>query len=123
MQTVTRLSEQLEQYLSLAGRQLELTAGNMANIDTPGYRSRGIDFAAEMRRSIEEFERGNQAPQKSSPRVFEVDGLLERPDGNNVSMDRESLNLAETQLEFRTGIELLKHEYRRISTAIHEDAR
>ena len=56
-----------------------------------------------------------------SPKTGEVDGLLERPDGNNVSMDRESLVMAQAQLQFRTGVELLKREFTRISDAIHED--
>ena len=40
-----------------------------------------------------------------------MDGLIARPDGNNVSMDRESLNLAEAQLKFKTGVALLRQEY------------
>jgi flagellar basal-body rod protein FlgB len=50
-----------------------------------------------------------------------VGGLLERPDGNNVSMDREGMKMAEAQLQFRTGVELLKHEFSRVMDAIHED--
>ncbi len=56
-------------------------------------------------------------------RVGLVDGLIERPDGNNVSMDRESMNMAEAQLEFRTGIELLKRESARVMDAIHVDSK
>jgi len=58
-----------------------------------------------------------------SPRVFEVDGLIVRPDGNNVSMDRESLNLAEAQLKFKVGVALLKGQYSGIMDAIHADAK
>jgi flagellar basal-body rod protein FlgB len=38
-------------------------------------------------------------------------------------MDRESLNMAEAQLEFRTGIELLKRESARVMDAIHVDSK
>ena len=31
-----------------------------------------------------------------------------RPDGNNVSMDREGLHMAEVQLRFRTGVALMR---------------
>jgi flagellar basal-body rod protein FlgB len=48
-----------------------------------------------------------------------VDGLITRPDGNDVSIDRESLKLAEAQLKFRTGITLLRQEYQRVMDAIH----
>jgi flagellar basal-body rod protein FlgB len=54
-------------------------------------------------------------------RLGEVDGLIARPDGNDVSMDREGLNLAEAQLKFKTGVALLHQEYQRVLDAIHAD--
>ena len=62
-------------------------------------------------------------PVSSVEQIGDVDGLVARPDGNNVSMDRESLNLAKEQLQFRTGVELLKREYARTMSAIHADAK
>ena len=47
--------------------------------------------------------------------------MLERPDGNNVNLDREGLLLAQTQLQFTTGVALLRSELKRISMAIQED--
>jgi len=54
------------------------------------------------------------------PAAHQVQGLVERPDGNNVNPDREALLLAETQLQFRVGVELVRAEFRRLSTAINE---
>src|SRR5277367_6661752 len=125
MQISTPLSGELGQYLDLSSAELKLTAQNMANLDTPGYRTEGFDFAAEMQHSVAEAGWGRRGPLKDAgparPRVGEVDGLLERPDGNNVSIDREGLNMAEAQLQFRIGSELLKREFARVSNAIHED--
>ena len=124
MEITTRLSSEIARYLDLDTRQIEITSANMANIDTPGYRAVGMDFEGEMRRAMSgvdastEDETGAQAP-----RMFAVDGLIVRPDGNNVSMDRESLNLAEAQLKFKTGVALLKREYSRVMNAIHADAK
>lgn len=130
MQITTPMSDALERYLDLSSMELKLTAENMANIDTPGYRAQGFDFAGEMQRSLGELTaaqtKSGVARKTFSPngvRVGLVDGLLERPDGNNVSMDRESLNMAEAQLEFRTGIELLKRESARVMDAIHVDSK
>lgn len=118
MEIATRLSEEIARYLDLSSAEAKLTAANMANIDTPGYKSVGMDFEAEMRRVVAGVEQG----QASGPvRVTRVDGLIARPDGNNVSMDREGLNLAEAQLQFRTGIALLRQEYQRVMDAIHAD--
>jgi len=116
MEIETRLSEQVARYLDLAASEAKLTAANMANIDTPGYRALGMDFETEMRQAMSDVDQGRA----SRPvHVEEVDGLVARPDGNNVSMDRESLNLAEAQLKFKTGVALLRGQYQTILNAIH----
>ena len=114
----TRLSSQIARYLDLCASEAKLTAANMANIDTPGYRAVGMDFEAEMRDAMSGVDRG-LAPRPV--RIRAVDGLIARPDGNNVSMDREGLNLAEAQLKFKTGVALLREEYQRVMDAIHSD--
>jgi flagellar basal-body rod protein FlgB len=114
----TRLSDQIARYLDLATSQAKLTAANMANVDTPGYRALGMDFDAEMREAMSAVDTGSE---QTPVRVRPEDGLIARPDGNNVSMDREGLNLAEAQLRFRTGVTLLREEYQRVMSAIHAD--
>jgi flagellar basal-body rod protein FlgB len=123
MQIESKLSEEITRYLDLSADQAKLTAANMANIDTPGYRTVGMDFEAEMHEAMNEAEQGqiNQGGTAQKVRVKTVDGLIARPDGNNVSMDRESLNLAEAQLKFKTGVALLRQEYQRVMDAIHAD--
>lgn len=118
MQIETRLSDQVARYLDLSSAELKLTAANMANIDTPGYRAVGMDFEAEMREAMVGVDAGSQP---RPPRVRLTDGLVSRPDGNDVSMDRESLNLAEAQLRFKTGVALLRGEYQQVMDAIHAD--
>ena len=46
-----------------------------------------------------------------APAVREVPGLLERPDGNNVNLDREGLLLAESQLQYQLGVQLIKDQF------------
>jgi flagellar basal-body rod protein FlgB len=122
MQIVTPMAEALGRYLDLSSLELKLTAQNMANVDTPGYRTVGFDFAAEMQRSLEGLNRaGGNGSGDPDVALGPVGGLLERPDGNDVSMDREGMKMAEAQLQFRTGVELLKREFTRVLDAIHED--
>ena len=118
MQIETILSDQIARYLDLASTQTKLTAANMANVDTPGYKAMGVDFEGEMRAAIDGVEAENgQQPVK----VRFEDNLIARPDGNNVSMDRESLNLAEAQLKFKTGVAILRQQYQTVMDAIHAD--
>ena len=116
MQVTTPMSEALNRYLDLASDQMKMTAGNMANVDTPGYKTQGFDFEKEFAAQL-------QGQGATATDGGDVDGLVARPDGNNVSMDREALQLAKTQLQFRTGVELLKHQYSAVMAAIHAETK
>jgi flagellar basal-body rod protein FlgB len=118
MQVTTPLSDALGRYLDLASEQMKLTAGNMANVDTPGYKTQGFDFEQEFARQLK-----SGAEVAGGVQAQRVDGLVARPDGNNVSMDREGMQLAKSQLQFRMGVELLKHEFSSVMSAIHAEAK
>ncbi len=120
MQTTTAMSSALERYLDLTSKQLQLTASNMANIDTPGYKTQGFDFDQEFARQLNG---GADSPMGTQVSAQDVDGLVARPDGNNVSMDRESMQLAKSQLQFRMGVQFLKSEFSMVMSAIHEDSK
>ncbi len=107
--------QSVERYLDLVTFRHELISSNIANVDTPGYRTQDIDFDAEIRRANGRLE---NAP--VSPHVQEVKDLIERPDGNNVSLDRETLAMAQVQLKYRAGVELLRNEIHMVQTAINE---
>jgi len=105
----------LERYLDVSSMRQTLIATNLANVDTPGYHTRDLDFSGELQRALD-----GMANLPTSPFVVPVRGLLARPDGNNVNVDRESMLLAETQLEFKTATAILKAEFAQLSTAIKE---
>src|SRR5271154_4684100 len=116
MQVTTVMSDALGRYLDLTSQEMSLTASNMANVDTPGYKTQGFDFFEEMTRQL------NGSPANPpAAQVGDVDGLVARPDGNNVSMDREGLQLAKAQMQFKLGTQLLKGEFSSVMSAIHMD--
>ena len=122
MEVTTALSDALGKYLDLTSEQMKLTASNMANVDTPGYRTKGFDFEQAFMQqlndsSVADGSLGAQAA------VVNVGGLVSRPDGNNVSMDREGMQLAKEQLQFRFGVELLRDQYSNVMSAIHAEAK
>lgn len=96
-------------------RQNAITT-NIANLDTPGYRTKDVQF----RTLLQQADQPGLLQTSAQPATVEVKGLMERPDGNNVSMERESLLLAQTQLQFHTGVQLIRSEFRRLQTAINE---
>jgi flagellar basal-body rod protein FlgB len=114
------MSEALARFLDVDVARYKLIATNLANVDTPGYQTRDLDFSAELRRaSAASLEDGGLFTSEYSPVSHTVRGLVERPDGNNVSVERESLLLAETQMKFNLGVQLLKDEFHSISLAIN----
>jgi flagellar basal-body rod protein FlgB len=124
----TARTEALSRFLDVEVARVKLITSNLANIDTPGYRTRDLDFRAELRRAGSEAA-GSEGGSLSyasysfapsyAPTARPVRGLLERPDGNNVSVERESLLLAESQMKFNLGVQLLKDEFHGISQAIN----
>lgn len=115
------LTEALGRFLDVDLSRYKLIGTNLANIDTPAYRTRDLDFRAELHRAELRDSDDSEGLHLASlsPVARQVHGLLERPDGNNVSVERESLLLAETQMKFNLGVQLLKDQFRLISSAIN----
>lgn len=110
----TPMLQVLEKFLNLTSQRHQLITANMANIDTPGYQTRDVDFRNELVRAID------SGDESVTPVAHVVRNLMQRPDGNNVSLDREGLLLAETQMQFNLGVQLVKQEFSTLMTAINE---
>jgi len=122
MTTPTPLLSTLESYLKLTTTREQAISANMANIDTPGYRTQDIDFQGELSKALTNVSTapgGEGEAFQLTPVVREVSGLMERPDGNNVNLDREGLLMAETQLQYQIGVQLVKHQFHQILSAIN----
>jgi len=104
----------LSRALDLTVQRQNLVSQNIANVDTPGYHARDIDFRQELQRALTANEE-----EPSTPMVRQVPGLIERPDGNNVSVDREGLLMAQNQLQFQTEVAVLRSEFNRLQLAIN----
>ncbi len=105
----------LEKFLDLATARQSLLVSNIANVDTPGYRTQDMDFHGEMVRSL------SQDPgMPIVPVPQDVPGLLSRPDGNNVSVDREGLLLAELELKYQAATQAMRAEFALILSAVSD---
>ena len=100
----------LEKYMTLLSTRQKLVASNIANADTPGYRTRDIDFQSEFQSMIE----------TGGPSVIEPDGLPAKNDGNNVNMDREARLLAENALRYNLASTLARSQIRTLRSAIED---
>lgn len=94
--------------------QSKLIASNVANVDTPGYKSKDLEFA-----NVLQDEIGNLHMKKTNPLHMEgltgdiknneivEDTTPGRPDGNNVNIDDELLKLNRNNIQYTVAVQLL----------------
>jgi flagellar basal-body rod protein FlgB len=105
---IDRLTDSLEQYMNLVSMRQKLVASNVANADTPGYKTQDLDFQASFQSALE----------GGSPQPVQVSGLPVKNDGNNVNLDREARLLAENALRFSVASNLMRSSLNRVKEAI-----
>jgi len=120
----------MEAYMSRLTQRQQIVTSNLANIDTPGYKTKDISFHATMQDLLSEdsvkmqttHPEHNQNMIQVFPQtqVFEVQGLPSREDQNNVDLDTELLKLSETSFAYSLITQMVRHKFGIISTAIHE---
>jgi len=114
MPTSSFLPSTLERFLEVTTDREQTIASNMANVDTPGYHTLDVNFKQAMMQAS-----GSDQDFTMTPAVSEVSGLMERPDGNNVDLDREGLMLAKAQLHYQMGTQLVKSQFHELLSAIN----
>jgi flagellar basal-body rod protein FlgB len=103
------LGANLERYMDLVSARQKLVASNLANADTPGYKTQDIDFKREF-----------EAQTGAAPTPISVAGLAAKNDGNNVSVDREARLLAENALRFSVASALVREQLTAVRSAIQD---
>jgi flagellar basal-body rod protein FlgB len=105
------ITNQLDRYMTLLSVNQKLVAANIANADTPGYKTKGFDFESE-------FQRAQATQSSTAPAISEMPGLRVKEDGNNVDLDREARLLSENALRFNIASNLVRGNLKSIRSAI-----
>ncbi len=116
--------------MAALGRQLNnavakqtVAASNLANLDTPGYRTRDVSFDDALSSELGEVRRTSAAHLSAGPddgAPVEARGLASRRDGNNVQLDRELLALSRAGGDFSRAQTALTAKFRLVRYAINE---
>jgi flagellar basal-body rod protein FlgB len=116
----------------LSSLRQKLISSNVANVNTPGYQSRQIDFDGELKKAM-----GKPKPSLhvSHPRHIPVGGgpdrspkvtLVKQRDNSNgvnsVDIEQEMANLAQNQLVFDFGATMLAKKFKGLKAAIRGKA-
>jgi flagellar basal-body rod protein FlgB len=123
----TAIIDALRRQMSIAAAKQAIAAGNLANVNTPGYKARAVDFTAALERelggtvSLTATQSNHIAtPAGESPASTEIEGLPARRDGNTVQIDRELLTMTSAAGEFARAQTALAAKFRLVRYAINE---
>ncbi len=120
----------LEQVVKFAQARHGVLAGNLANIDTPGYRTRDLSpamFQARLREAMhtrdEQQQPISQVPMSTSDPLAKVtqslDGILYH-DNNNRSLEHQVAAIADNELQHNMALALLSKQFQLLQTAVSE---
>ena len=117
----------LRRQMTIATARELAASSNLANINTPGYKTRDVAFATARDKQIQGLEQqatdaqhlGGGAASASVATAAVVD-LPERRDGNNVQIDRELMSMTRAASDFAAAQTVLAAKFRLVRYAINE---
>ncbi|MCM8813580.1 MAG: flagellar basal body rod protein FlgB [Candidatus Omnitrophica bacterium] len=117
---------ELAKMLDVLSERHRVIANNVANVNTPGYRSQDVAFQSVLRQ-ISQFKQNAESAEQFTQQLADV-----RPEKifngagfdnqgiNDVDMDREMVNLAANTLLFKTYAQMMLMQLTQLKTAINE---
>lgn len=117
-----------EKLLKVASSAQKATASNIANVATPGYKAKSIDFKSEMKRLLNQ--KSSVAPAttdsrhislgtpRNAVRVKEIQSDHNTSGVNNVDIEQEMMNLSENELIYKFGAGKLARTFGLLKMAI-----
>ena len=119
-----------QQALLLRSKRAEILAANLANVDTPGYSARDIDFKSAMRTTYSNLQTEHSysdAKTNSDNHVLvngqAVELMYRNPmqpsvDGNTVDAQVEKSQFASNAIQYQVSLQLLTGKIKSLLTAI-----
>ncbi len=104
----------------------ELISNNIANVDTPNYKRKDIDFESMLQAELAGSSSLSKAVHKVNgnlelldPQVYTDNSTLSyRLDGNNVDIATEEAYLAENQIRYQALVDLMNQEFSRYKSVL-----
>ena len=110
----------LQQMLQATTLRHRAIAHNLANVNTPGYRRREVRFSDHLASAIASGD--PEALRAAPPEVRQASDPALRPDGNNVSLEREMGDLMKNALVYSACTQLLSARLAAYRAAISGNA-
>ena len=115
----------LRRQMTVAVAKQVASSGNLANMDTPGYKALEVSFSETLDQQLAMPAATHPghiglAGDEPAMRVSEVEGVVPRRDGNTVQMDRELLAMGRAAGDFSAAQTALAAKFRLVRYAINE---
>lgn len=107
----SNVTDLLFQQLNFRGERQKVISSNIANIDTPDYKTKDLSFQSHLDRAQKETQlqlsrthSGHlplmESNQQDTMKLYEVKGLHEQNDGNNVNLDTQMSEMSKNSIMF-----------------------
>jgi flagellar basal-body rod protein FlgB len=115
----------LVNYLDTQSLRAQVVSSNVANVDTPGYRAKELDFSDYLKQAATDavapaYANPLNRASAIGPRLIEQDTAAVGIDGNTVDVGHEMTTLAQAGMQYMAGVQLLQSHMRTLRTAIRE---
>lgn len=104
----------LAKLLDVSSFRAKVHAANLANQNTPGYKAKAVAFEEAF---LEALDSGRPVD-GLQPTVFEPGETMVQPDGNDVSTDRETMLMAQSQSLYNAYLALATGKRKLLSIAL-----
>lgn len=114
----------LDKAADASWKRNEVISNNIANVDTPGYKRKDVQFESYLMSALVGDGSLDQRVAKVNLKTMNAGvytdyaGLSYRLDGNNVDIDTESANLAENQIRYYALLDSMTQEFNRLKSVL-----
>lgn len=118
----------LDKALDASDLRKTVISNNLANINTPGYKRREVDFESLLKQELDQTKWISLDEKIANVHLDHLDagvhfdmaayGYNYRLDGNNVDVDTENVEMASEQLRYQLLADSVTQEFSRLKTAI-----
>ena len=116
----------LDKASDAANLRNELLTNNIANVSTPNYKRKDLDFESVLQGELAGEKNLSKAVKKANQNLETLDAqvytdnasLSYRLDGNNVDINTEEARLAENQIKYQALVDLMNQEFARYNTVL-----
>ena len=114
----------LERALDGAAAQQRAIGDNLANLETPGYRARRVNFAGALRAALAAEKRGATGALDDLQPVTTLDRETPfEPGASNVDIEREMTGLSEASLRYEALVQMTRRKFEMLGTVIADGRR